>query len=258
MSPILPAQGTYQPRSNNGRAFTSGAGRVAHTDGGSQLRPEGCWDVEVSAGSPHLVLFACLRTTVGLPSLYGSKWAVAELFQNRFPFGTQVRRCRYRLMKAIDNAVTETPEMLFGYARSADAVVSFDRYQNGNRRTVWHKADVAVPVSERNDTGRTRAYTKPPNSGPGGRCFESTRPDQLPSITFQAVSGRKTHPSQELLSEPRFVYVRRASLKTMRAFPCTGRLGQEGRPSTGRQLWMAISGSRITREIRKNRRELIT
>ena len=44
-----------------------------------------------------------------------------------------------------------------------------DRYQNGNPRTIWHKADVAFPVSERNDTGRTRAYTEPPNSGPGGQ-----------------------------------------------------------------------------------------
>jgi hypothetical protein len=41
-------QGTYQPRVPiTGRAFTGGAGRVAHTDFGSQLRPEGCADVAV-------------------------------------------------------------------------------------------------------------------------------------------------------------------------------------------------------------------
>ena len=52
-----------------------------------------------------------------------------------------------------------------------------DRYQNGNPRTIRHKVDVALIVSERNDTGRTPAYTEPPNSGPGNRRFKSCRPD---------------------------------------------------------------------------------
>jgi hypothetical protein len=70
-------QGTYQPRvPTTGRAFMGGAGRVAHSDGGSQFRPEGrCRCCGLSAGSPPLFLFAYLRATVGLAS--GSKRAVA-------------------------------------------------------------------------------------------------------------------------------------------------------------------------------------
>lgn len=72
-------QGTYQPRvPTTGRALTSGAGRVAHNDGGSQLRPEGhCRCCGLSAGSTPLFLFAYLRAIVGLASLSGSKHAVA-------------------------------------------------------------------------------------------------------------------------------------------------------------------------------------
>jgi hypothetical protein len=54
-----------------------------------------------------------------------------------------------------------------------------DRYQIGNQRTIRHGTDISTCVSQRNDTGRIQAHTKPSNSGPGGRRFESSRPDHL-------------------------------------------------------------------------------
>lgn len=81
-------QGTYQPRVlTTGLALTGGAGRVAHTDGGSQLRPEGCCRCcGLSAGWPPLFLFTYLRATVGLASLSGSKRAVAASCAKTIPF----------------------------------------------------------------------------------------------------------------------------------------------------------------------------
>ena len=62
-----------------------------------------------------------------------------------------------------------------------------DRYQNGNPCTIRHVPDTRGAVSERNDTERTSPNAEPYNSGPGGRWFESTRPDQ----PFQTLTDNK-------------------------------------------------------------------
>lgn len=81
-------QGTYQPRvQQQVERFTGGVGRVAHTDSGSQLRPERCCRYSgLSAGSPPLFLFAYLRATVGLASLSGSRQAVAASWAKTISF----------------------------------------------------------------------------------------------------------------------------------------------------------------------------
>ena len=62
----------------------------------------------------------------------------------------------------------------FRFPLAATADRYRDRYQIGNPRTIRYSTDSRTRVSQRNDTWRTRANTKPPNSGPGGSLAKST------------------------------------------------------------------------------------
>jgi hypothetical protein len=129
--------------------------------------------------------------TVFLSRAHSSVWRFVQLQDSpkpvwwNHPVTASAAECRIGLSEQL------CPKLTSGTQRSADLLFDRydDRYQTGNRRTIQHRPDAGFHVSERKDTRRTPAYPEPPNSGPGGRWFESTRPDHSNLPGFTALSN---------------------------------------------------------------------
>ena len=108
--------------------------------------------------------------------------------------------------------------------------LSFDRYrdcyQNGNPRTIQHETDIHLPVSERYDTQRMPAYSKPPNSGPGGRGSNAL----APTIDFHRMALRQQRGQTSLPTSSRA-----CSLSISRQ-----RQRMIGVPTVDQELWAAL------------------